>query len=170
LHAEGLVNFVANHGAFVTNWTRVDLDEVFGLRVVLEGLAVELAAPLLTPEQIAELAELADTIETLARTKPAKFLTRIAEANARLHGMIIRASGNRRLADILARLFEVPMMMRTFQTYSDADLRRSAAHHQELVAAFRAHDPQWAAAVMQSHIRAAYQVMLSTRPRRRMHS
>jgi DNA-binding GntR family transcriptional regulator len=162
LHAEGLVNFVTNHGAFVTSWTRADLDEVFGLRTVLESHAVELATRRLTDDQIGELAVLAETTERLAHAKPPDFLARIAEANSRLHGLIIQAAGNRRLGDTLARLFEVPMIMRTFQVYSDEDLHRSAAHHRELVAAFRARDPLWAASVMHSHIRAAYHVMLTS--------
>ena len=161
LHAEGLVKFVANHGAFVTSWTRVDLDEVFGLRLVLECRAVELAARRLTEHQIDRLAQLAQLSEVLVRTKPPDFLSRIATTNAELYSTIIQGAGNRRLNDILARLFEVPMVMRTFHVYSNDDLLRSAAHHIELVAALRACDPEWASSVMRSHIRAAWHVMLS---------
>ena len=38
LHSEGLVDFVANRGAYVLNWDKSDVDEVFGLRMVLESL------------------------------------------------------------------------------------------------------------------------------------
>ncbi|MGA4732189.1 FCD domain-containing protein [Micromonospora taraxaci] len=40
-------------------------------------------------------------------------------------------------------------------TLDDA-LRRSVAHHHELVAALTAPDPDWAESVMRSHVRAAW--------------
>ena len=51
-------------------------------------------------------------------------------------------------------------MLRNFHAYDDASLRRSLAHHAEIVAAVRAGDPAWAAAVMTAHIRNARAVMV----------
>ena len=51
-------------------------------------------------------------------------------------------------------------MLRNFHTYDEASLRRSLAHHVEIVAAVRAGDPAWAQAVMTAHIRNARSVMV----------
>ena len=67
LHSEGLVDFVANRGAYVLNWDKSDVDEVFGLRMVLESFAAELAADRRLPEQLAELRDLADRMSAAAR-------------------------------------------------------------------------------------------------------
>jgi DNA-binding GntR family transcriptional regulator len=156
LHAEGLVNFVANHGAYVTSWTRTDIDEVFELRSTLESYAAERAARRLSPEQLAELNQLARRMEQLSTRKPEGYLDRIAEANSRFHRVIVEAAANRRLAAMVAGVVEMPLVVRTFSVYTETDLQRSMAHHRELLDAFAARDGRWAASVMCSHIQAAH--------------
>jgi DNA-binding FadR family transcriptional regulator len=53
-------------------------------------------------------------------------------------------------------LIEAPLVLRTFATYEPRELLRSAAHHIEIVSAIEARDPEWAAAVMLSHIHAGH--------------
>lgn len=160
LHAEGLVDFVANRGAYVLNWDKSDVEEVFGLRMVLESFGAERAAVLRTPEQLAKLRQLAERMSTIAHDKPPHFLEQIAELNTEFHKTIHVASGIKRLSPILLTVIQIPLTMRTFNRYSDEDLERSMAHHREIVAAFDARDSRWAASVMRSHIVAAYHVFL----------
>jgi DNA-binding GntR family transcriptional regulator len=160
LHSEGLVDFVANRGAYVLNWDKSDVDEVFGLRMVLESFAAELAADRRLPEQLAELRDLADRMSAAARERPERYLELIAEWNTRFHKLIHIASGIKRLSTILTSVIEIPLMLRTFNRYSDEDLERSMAHHRELVAALEARDSGWASSVMRSHIVAAHHVFL----------
>ena len=159
LHSEGLISFRPNYGAHVTGWTLSDLDDVFGLRVVLESYAAELAAGKLTAGEIDEIERCARATHSLAVEKPEGFRDLIAAANNRLHAIIIGAAASRRLAAMMSGVMEMPLIMRTLWYYSDEDLFRSAGHHAELVSAFRAQDPQWAASVMRSHLLAALHVM-----------
>jgi DNA-binding GntR family transcriptional regulator len=160
LHAEGLVDFVANRGAYVLNWDMSDVEEVFGLRMVLETFGVELAAVRRTPEQLAQLRQLAERMSALARERPSNYVETIAELNTEFHKLMHLASGVKRLSPILMQVIQIPLTMRTFTRYSDEDLARSMAHHREMVSAFAARDSQWAAAVMKSHIAAARHVFL----------
>jgi len=156
LHAEGLVDFRANHGAFVTNWSQADLDEVFGLRARLESYAAELAAAALSAAEMDVLAGLADRMSELVARQPADFVNALIEANSRFHSMITEAATHRRLAAMIATVVEAQLVIRTFQFYTKEAMERSMAHHHELVAAFRQRDGRWAAAVMTSHVRAAH--------------
>ncbi|HKS61745.1 MAG TPA: GntR family transcriptional regulator [Xanthobacteraceae bacterium] len=160
LHAEGLVDFVANRGAYVLSWDKSDVDEVFGLRLVLESFGCELAATRRTPEQLAQLRHLADRMTAAARERKLHYLETIAELNAEFHKIIHVASGIKRLGPILLTVIQIPLTMRTFNRYSDEDLERSMAHHREIVAAFEVRDSRWAGAVMRSHIVAAHHVFL----------
>lgn len=156
LHAEGLVNFRANHGAFVSSWSRADLDEVFGLRAHLESYAADLAATALSPAGIDELARLAEAMsELVARQRP-DFVDALIEANSRFHRIITEAAAHPRLAAMIATVVEAQLVTRTFQFYTREALERSMAHHHELVAAFRVRDGRWAASVMTSHVHAAH--------------
>jgi DNA-binding GntR family transcriptional regulator len=160
LHAEGLVDFVPNHGAYVRGWTRHDMDEVFELRIRLESYAAEIGALVLTEADIAMLADLDEQMHCATRSAADDRLDHIKELNARFHRIIIEGSMNRRLAAMMSSIVETHLIARTFRSYGPADLVRSMQHHSELVAAFRARDPMWASGVMQSHLRAARQVML----------
>jgi DNA-binding GntR family transcriptional regulator len=82
-------------------------------------------------------------------------LERIADLNSQFHLRIQQIAGSARLVNALAALIEAPAMMRTFASYQDEDLIRSASHHLEIVRALEAHDAEWSASLMRSHILAA---------------
>ena len=168
LHAEGMVDFFANRGAFVAGSSPRDVDEVFDLRMVLESHAAELSARRLTDPQIAQLTVWTDEMErcTAAPTRNSAGLTR---ANDAFHAAIISAAANRRLSAMIASVVEMSWVARTFNIYSDADLASSIAHHREMIRAFEVRDGVWAAAVMRSHIRSAYHVFASSIAARSTH-
>ena len=66
----------------------------------------------------------------------------------------------RPLATALAAAIHPPIVRRNFHAYDAESLRRSLAHHLEIVAAVRAGDPGWARAVMTAHISNARAVMV----------
>jgi DNA-binding GntR family transcriptional regulator len=162
LHAEGLVDFVANRGAYVLSWDKSDVEEVFGLRMVLESFGARKAATARTPEQLAELRSLAERMTVAARERPPHYLELIAQLNSEFHKLVHISSGVKRLLPILISVIQIPLTMRTFNRYNAEDLERSMAHHRELVAALEARDSEWAASVMRSHIVAAHHVFLGS--------
>jgi DNA-binding GntR family transcriptional regulator len=168
LHAEGMVDFFANRGAFVAGSSPQDVDEVFDLRVVLESHAAELSARRFTDVQIADLAVWTDEMERCA-TAPARDSAGLTRANDAFHAAIISAAANRRLSAMIASVVELSWVARTFSTYSDADLAASLAHHREMIRAFTVRDGVWAAAVMRGHIRSAYHVFASSDAARSTH-
>ena len=140
---------------FVADWSRDDIEEMFALRQMLECHAAERAAQRLSPEQIAQLEAINRTLKG-AIDQPVPDVTRFLEANRAFHEAIIDAAHSPRLGQMLAKLVEAPVVLRTARTYSPEDLHQSARDHDELVAAFAAHDPDWARAVMGSHLRRAF--------------
>ena len=154
LTAEGLVRYERNRGVQVAAWTAADLEEIFSLRSVLEPWACRLAATSASVD-LDELDRLAHDMDAAARGSVAD-VDVITELNNRFHRLILEGSNNRRLGSVVSSVVEVPLVWQTFSHYSDADLRRSLAHHHELVAALAAGDPDWAESVMRSHVRAAW--------------
>lgn len=166
LHAEGLVEILVHRGAFVTDTTQEDVDEVFDLRAVLESHAAYLAARCLQREDVDQLDAATDRMEACA-TARSRDLPGLTRANDEFHRAIIAAAANRRLAAMTASVVEISWVARTFSIYSEGDLSRSVSHHREMIEAFRARDAEWAASVMRSHIRAAYHVFRSSMASRR---
>lgn len=63
LEAEGLVVVYPNRGAFVAHLTDADVEELYSLRVLLEGDLVERAVPRLTPDDLRHIERAARTAE-----------------------------------------------------------------------------------------------------------
>lgn len=154
LEADGLVTLVPNLGARVNAWGDQDLDEIFGLRVLLESHAAELAASRIGRREIAELERLCEQMEEVISHYPQVDHQVLSVYNDRFHGLLLNASGNRRLQQLLKQVVEMPLVLRTFARYSHRDLLRSMAHHREITEALAAGDGAWAAAVMRAHVRA----------------
>lgn len=155
LHAEGLVIFTPNVGAVIAQWTQADADEIFDLRVLLESYAAAQAARLITAESLDQMRRSAEAQLLEARERSDGYLERISVLNSQFHRLLLSAANSPRLEQALMALLEAPLIMKTFRRYSVDSLERSALHHLELVQAFEARDPDWAASVMRSHILAA---------------
>jgi DNA-binding GntR family transcriptional regulator len=160
LVADGFLQFKPNAGAFVAEWSGEEIRQLFDLRTLLESEIAEAAALSMTPAQLAELEEIQARLDRLGAGKGARAIDQRNALNRRFHGVIAEASGRTRLAAALNSAISMPVVQQTFRRYGPQHMRRSLAHHHELLDAFRARDPQWARAVMTAHIRAALAAML----------
>lgn len=166
LHAEGLVEFVPNRGAFVADWYGSDIDVIFRLRAALEPLAAELAAQRITKEQLEELHVLQNTMEAAIEGRAPGFLELVARANNQFHTLIREAAHSNHLIKVMALIVERPVVLGTFMRYDDEELGRSMAHHREILSALRARDGAWVASTMRTHILAAHHAFVTTRQER----
>jgi DNA-binding GntR family transcriptional regulator len=160
LAAEGLVEVMPNRGARVTSWTVAQLEEVFDLRAALEPALTALAVPRATAADADELEELARAMARAGRPGACRDLDALVPLNRRFHDRLVARADHPAMAAALAGAVHAPIVLRNFHTYDDASLARSLAHHLEIVAAVRAGDPRWAAAVMTAHIHNARAVMV----------
>jgi len=158
LAAEGLVEVFQNRGAYVAQWSAKDSEEIFELRILLEGHACSLAAKRITKAQLTELNELSILMEKAATKGVTYDLAELTLCNVRFHKTIIAASGNKRLAALIATVFEFTMQSQTFHQFSQEELQRSMRHHSEIIAALSVGDGDWACSIMRSHIRSARHV------------
>ncbi|HEY0816206.1 MAG TPA: GntR family transcriptional regulator [Pseudonocardia sp.] len=167
LAAEGLVEIIPNRGARVTSWTVAELEGVFDLRTALEPRLTALAVPNAAAADVAALDELASAMLAVGAPGPDRDLDALVPLNRTFHGRLVALADQAAMAGALASAIHAPIVLRNFHTYDEASLRRSLAHHVEIVAAVRAGDPAWAQAVMTAHIRNARAVMVraAARPR-----
>ncbi len=160
LAAEGLVELVPNRGARVSSWTVEQLEEVFELRATLEPRLTALAVPHATAADIDGRERLARAMEEVGAPGAHRDLDALVPLNRAFHGRLVGLAGRPTMAATLAGAVHAPIVVRNFHAYDEASLARSLAHHLEIVAALRAGDPAWAAAVMTAHIRNARAVMV----------
>lgn len=160
LASEGLVELVANRGARVSTWTAEELDGVFDLRSALEPRLTALAVPNAAADDVTLLADLAERMLAVGCPGPEQDLDALVPLNRAFHDRLVALADHPTLATALAGAIHPPIVLRNFHAYDEASLRRSLAHHVEIVAALRAGDAAWARAVMTAHIHNARAVMV----------
>ncbi len=101
---EGLVRNIPRHGYEVAPITLGDVQELFGLRLIVEPAAVQLAAGHVDAAELRHLdalcAEGADADDS------PDALDRHLQANREFHVTVARATGNRRLAEAIEKLLD----------------------------------------------------------------
>ena len=160
LGAEGLVEHVRNRGARVATWSLAEIESVFELRSTLEPRLTALAVPAATEQDVAMLADLAEQMLRVGLPGPHQDLDAVVPLNRAFHEHLVRLADHSALAQALTTAVNAPMQRRNFSAYDERSLRRSLAHHVEIVDAIRAGDPVWAQAVMTAHIHNARAVMV----------
>jgi DNA-binding GntR family transcriptional regulator len=152
LAAEGLLDLQPNRGARVVSWSPEQLAEIFDLRLQLETRAARLAAAQISADQIGELHELAEQMMRVGKPGRHQDIPALHAANRRFHDLLVGAAGRPTLTAALSTAIHTAVIRHNFEIYDDASMLRSLHHHQEIVAALRARDGDWAEAVMRSHL------------------
>lgn len=161
LDAEGWLRVVPNQGAFAASWSRQDIEEIFDLRALLEAHACEQAAMRPTPAGIAALKAACAAGEASLPATTLAAVEAVSDANVRFHQTIWEMSGQARTRSMLGTLAVPPMILRNFQHFDDANLRRSLAQHREMAAAIASRNPSLAGAVMRAHVEAGKAIFLA---------
>lgn len=152
LASEGLVDMEMNRVARVTGWSHEKIEIVFEIRVRLEGLASRITAEKITEDEANQLEELAWEIKAAGDPGPKQDNQIVQQLNSDFHSRIISIADSSALTTALTGVVHAALLTRTRAAYTEEEQRRSSMHHLELVAAFRAHNADWAESVMQSHL------------------
>ncbi len=150
LAAEGLVTITPRRGAVVTALSKQDFLEAYQVREVLEALAVRLAVPRMSDD---ELDFLEVRIEEMVRHLAGGDDTGFFDANAAFHEAFVVASENSKLVDVYRRLIGQMGPYRRPSALLRGSLDRSIAEHREIMVAARARDSERAVELVLNHIR-----------------
>ena len=101
LELEGLVTMIPRRGAEVAQITEKNLRDVLEVRRALDALAVELACERITEDELAELKKACENFELETKRGNAN---QVAQADVELHDIILKASGNERLMQMISKL------------------------------------------------------------------
>jgi DNA-binding GntR family transcriptional regulator len=155
LEAEGLVVSARNRGAMVRPLSATEVEDLYGLRIRLESYAVELATQRSTETELGAIVDAADAFGGAAHAVDVQDVAgtrRLHEANRMFHDAILDAAHHRRLATMLARTVDIPLVFKAFQSFGPVEIERSDTFHHLIVEAMCRRDAARAAALMGEHI------------------
>jgi DNA-binding GntR family transcriptional regulator len=143
LAAENALEIAANGSAHVPSVSRERLDDLCRARILIEGLAAELAVPHIRPSDIARLKALVLEHEIMARSGS---LVEMLGKNQEFHFLLYRASHSEVLVQLIETLWlRFGPYMRTLSRHVDPILKSEngdtyTEHHHQALAGLKAGD------------------------------
>ncbi len=135
LEKEGLVIILARRGAQVTNPTIAEVNEIFDIRAMLNGLRDRMIAESAQRERLLPVLE--QEIARLAASAEAPDGADYVEVVLRLNRLLTLAAGNRRLQTILGALAVQTVRYTRLGLSTPERRQQSVRHWQELLRALR---------------------------------
>jgi DNA-binding GntR family transcriptional regulator len=155
LEAEGLVVSARNRGAMVRPLSETEVVDLYGLRIRLESYAVEVATERATEAELGGFVDAADAfgdVRCSIDVDSDEGVRRLHDANRRFHDGIVAAARHHRLAVMLARTVDTPLVFQAFRSFSSAEIERSDTFHHLIVGAMCRRDGNRASTLMAEHI------------------
>ena len=148
LELEGLVTMIPRRGAEVAQITEKSMKDVLEVRRALDALCAELACDRISEEEMGKLEEACAGFEKATRTGDT---TAIAKADVALHDIIVAATGNRRLVQLVNNLAEQMYRYRFEYIKDESQHERLVEEHRIIYESIRAKDREAAAAAAKMH-------------------
>lgn len=149
LDSEGLIDLIPRKGSFVRRMDIDELNELFPVMAVLEGLCAREAVEHCTAAGLKQLNEMHEKLEAYAAEGN---IDAYYEQNFVFHQAVQDLSGNKWLQRIIGDLRKVLRLARHMQLTIPGRLQASLAEHQQIIQAFNQHDAEKADQCMQNHL------------------
>lgn len=137
LESEGFVQIIPRRGAFVTNTSIKDMEDLYFARSILEGQAGYHAAPKLSESQLRQLDYLHQRMgEALEQHDYAEF----THLNREFHFIIYDAAGSSYVSNMIASLWDLAERYRYRYVFFRDQTAVIQAEHKAILEACHAHD------------------------------
>ena len=160
LSLEKLVTIVPRRGMFVTDIKITDLQRLFEVRIVLEGLAVQLAIQYGTSAQWQEMQQVLDGLPAGNKAIANKNAHLIA-LDEKCHQLIYEATCNEFLQDTLTTMYALSLRLWYFFLAKIGDMEGAVMEHQHILDALQSGDSEEAVRLMEGHIRTFQEEILA---------
>lgn len=149
LSAEGFVELIPKKGVVVKRLSIKDLEDLFGVRVALERFASEYFCEHFNEDVCAKLSAIVAESEQFMKKNDVRSYSKCDE---QFHGLIIEATSNREMAEIVNRLNQKTYIFRFRSLAILGYMKTSYEEHRGLIEAFSAGDVELAGKKAASHV------------------
>jgi DNA-binding GntR family transcriptional regulator len=157
LELEGLLKIIPNKGAYVTGITMKDVEDIYMIRSLLEGLCAKWCTEHITPERMEEMEENVYLAEFHERKG---HVDQIAMLDNRFHEIMYESCNSKMLEHLLKDFHHYVYRVRKKTLANDVRGKASNEEHREIMEALKAHDADLAEKLANKHMINAYQNMV----------
>lgn len=152
LEQEGLVESIPHKGAVVLGISSQDIEDIYTIKLELEGLAAQLAAERITPE---ELTELEETISMTEFYMGKGNVDKVVELDSRFHDIICKAGKNRPLRAMMSNYHNFVKIARHRSLNKPERIPQMLTEHRSIMNAIASGDGELAKSLAVAHINKA---------------
>ena len=150
LELEGLVTIIPNRGAYVNMITAKDVQDIYVIRSMLEGLCARWATQSITAEQLDSMEE---TLCLSEYHTSKKNYEKLYELDSLFHEQLYEAGGSRILNHILSDFHDYVKMVRKATIPTSSRSVTSTEEHRAIFEAIKEKDPDKAEALAKEHVK-----------------
>ena len=150
LELEGLVTIIPNRGAYVNMITAKDVQDIYVIRSMLEGLCARWATQSITDEQLDSMEE---TLCLSEYHTSKKNYEKLYELDSLFHEQLYEAGGSRILNHILSDFHDYVKMVRKATISTSSRSVTSTEEHRAIFEAIKEKDPDKAEALAKEHVK-----------------
>ena len=160
LSSEGLIELIPRKGSFVRSMDIAELNELFPVMAVLEGLCAREAVDNCNAEDLKQLEDMHARLEAFAASGD---IDNYYEQNFVFHQAVQDLSGNRTLQRLIGDLRKILRLARHMQLTMPGRLEASIEEHRQIMLAFRKHDADLADQNMQAHLHKQWRSLVANK-------
>ena len=150
LNSEGLIELIPRRGSFVRSMEIEELNELFPVMAVLEGLCAREAVENCTAQDLQQLEKMHEKLENYVKERN---IDAYYEQNFVFHQAVQDLSANKWLQRVIGDLRKVLRLARHMQLTIPGRLEESLEEHRQIMQAFSKHDSDMADQNMQKHLK-----------------
>ena len=150
LSSEGLIELIPRRGSFVRSMDIEELNELFPVMAVLEGLCAREAVENCKPQDLKQLEAMHEKLENFVKEGN---IDAYYEQNFVFHQAVQDLSGNKWLQRVIGDLRKVLRLARHMQLTIPGRLEESLEEHRQIMKAFTEQDSDMADQNMQNHLK-----------------
>lgn len=152
LELEGLVQSIPNKGAVVKGISAQDIEDIYTIRMMIEGLAARWATEKITPAELGELREALELEEFYTLKNDTEHLMKF---DSRFHEIIFRASKSKPLMQTLSTFHHYVQRARNSSFSSPGRASEVLEEHRAIYNAIAAGNAEEAERLTTEHVRNA---------------
>lgn len=149
LELDGLVDNIPNRGVIVKGISNQDVEDIYTIRIAIEGIAVKWAIERMDDNDLQKLKEIFELMEFYTFKKD---IDKIAELNTKFHETIYNATKSRYMEHVLKDFQYFMKTTRYKSLRSPGRIESTLEEHREVLEAFTAKDKEKAAKAILKHV------------------
>lgn len=158
LELEGLVDIIPNKGAVVTGVSAQDIEDIYTIRMLIEGLAARWAAQKITEDELKELKEAVELEEFYTQKNDRDHLTKF---DSQFHETLFKASKSKPLMHMLKTFHNFVQRSRVVSFGNPERAKEVLAEHKAILQAIIEGDGPKAESLTNEHVKKARESLVN---------